>query len=58
MQHITLLSVLQANEFFFRNKIMEIINVIAGSILLVIMAVTMIAFTRRGINCRRQDMRW
>ena len=49
---------MQPNNFFFRNKTLEITNVIASSVLLVITVITMVAFTRRWFNCLRRGMRW
>ncbi len=49
---------LQPNDFFFKNKSLEVVNTIASSVFIVIAVVAMIAFTRRIINCRRRNMRW
>ncbi len=56
--HVTHALTMQPNNFFFRNKTLEITNVIASSVLLVITVITMVAFTRRWFNCLRRGMRW
>ena len=56
--HLTHSTATQPNNFFFRNKFLEVANVVTSSILLVINVVTMIAFTRRWFNCLRKGMRW
>ncbi len=58
MGGITRSLAMQPNNFFFRNKVLEVVNVIASSVLLVINVVTMVAFTRRWFNCLRKGMRW
>ena len=57
-KHLTHALTMQPNNFFSRNKTLEIINVIASSVLLVITVITMVAFTRRWFNCLRKGMRW
>ena len=49
---------LQPTSFFLTNKVLEIVNSIAASVLLVTMVVVIVAFTWRGFRCRRKGMCW
>ena len=56
--HLRCFFAMQPKTFFFRNKVLEIVNIIASCVLLVITIITMVAFTRRWFNCLRKGMRW
>jgi hypothetical protein len=48
----------QDDSFYFRNNSLELMNLIAAAVIIVITVAVIACFLRRGVHCRTSNMYW